>query len=196
MQWVAEDIEHNGTPMQIQSFRGGGSADQVMQFYRDRWSSRADGDVPGFVENKVGPWQVISIIENGSVLALQLQNGPNGQASGFASVTNPAAISATRDVVTTLPRPSGSTLISHTRSRDGMRQASTLVLTNNRALSSNRDFYANAMPGKGWAVSHQHEHQGTAVLLFERDGQSCEIAISRNDRGKTVIVANLTREAT
>jgi hypothetical protein len=188
--WVAENIEQNGVPMQIQQLTSVATVNEVLDFYRAQWKDSADPSIPGFVENKVGEWQTISQLENNLQTVIQIKNSRSGGTEGFASQIDIRSTPGSNRATRNFPRKSGSQLISSTESKDGAKTATTILLMNAFSIKSNADFYHSKMRAKGWSLAHAKNQSSVSILLFNRSGKSCEIAISKN-KGRTVIFANI-----
>ncbi len=188
--WVAEDIVQNGVPMQVQQLQSGLSVGEVLNFYRTQWSGAAQGDGPAFVENQVGEWQTISQLKNDRQVVVQVKPGEAGGAEGFISVADIGATPERDREAEAFPAMSGSQLVSSTRSRDGEKFATTIIYLNSFSVESNGNYYKEEMTADGWSMVHRLVQEDNTVMLFNRQGKSCEIALSDN-RGRTVILANI-----
>lgn len=188
--WVAENIEQNGVPIQIQKLTSGASVNDVLAFYRAQWSESTDPEVPGYVENQVSEWKTISQLENNQQTVIQVKARPGGGTEGFASRIDIRSSPGTNRVTRNFPRKSGTQLISSTESKDGAKSATTILMMNTFSVSSNADFYRSKMRARGWKLVHAVNPVGLSTMLFNRSKKSCEIAISKN-RGKTIIMANI-----
>lgn len=190
--WIGENIEQNGVPMQIQALTSSASVDQVLSFYRSQWENSADPDIPGFVENQVGEWQTISQLENDLQTVIQIKASSSGGVEGFVSQIDIRATPGSNRTTRNFPRKNGSQLISSTESNDSGKTATTILLMNTFSVASNTSFYQSQMPGKGWSLAYARNHSGVSMMLFNRSGRSCEIAISKDrGRGRTIVMANI-----
>ena len=128
VQWIAEDIVQNGVPMQIQQFNSGLTVSEVLQFYRDHWAGRAKGETPGYLENTLPGWNVISMLDNNDIVALQIRPSSKGGAEGYLSTANVTSKSEQDKLTRDFPKPSGTQLISSTKSFDAGKQATTILM--------------------------------------------------------------------
>ena len=189
--WVAEEINQNGMPMQIQQFRSELGVEEVLNFYRDLWRKRRDRrEIPGYIENSIDGWSVISRYENDTNIVVQLKASAEGT-GGYISTTRPMEVGGMDAFAISFPRLGGTDLVSNTASRDGGRTANTLILMNRHTVESNVLFYQSSMPGLGWKAVRDSLVEGVGVLMFNRDGETCEMSISRGDDDATVILANV-----
>jgi len=69
--WVSDNVNQNGMQLSIQTFNSPDSVSSVLSFYRSKWAK--PGDIPGFVENEMGEWQVISQLRDDYNIVLQIK---------------------------------------------------------------------------------------------------------------------------
>ncbi len=188
--WVAPEIEQSGIPLQIQQLKSGQSVEQVLNFYRTEWADAGNGDSPGFIEKAVGEWNVISRLDGGTNIVIQVKAAADGSTEGFLSVADVTGAAKESEISQDFPRLSGSELISSTASRDPGKSATTLILRNRFSVSSNTSFYQSRMPSKGWQQVHAVRAQGADILLFNKNGNSLEVAVTQDSDGITVVLAN------
>ena len=191
VKWIADNIEQNGVPMQIQQFSSGMDVAEVLKFYRQQWESRATDDMPGYLENDIPGWHVISMLDNHDIVALQIREAAGGGTEGFVSTADIRSKAAQDELTREFPRPSGTQLISSTKSFDLGKEATTILMMNSLSMESVATFYTDTMPAEGWSAGLKSRHGNTAVMLYEKDSISCELSITDNERGKIVIIANL-----
>jgi hypothetical protein len=193
LRWVAEDIKQNGVPMQIQLFSSGKKVNEVLEFYRSQWQERATDEMPGYIENRIPGWSVISILDHKDIVALQLRPSRDGGTEGYLSAVNINSQPAQDKITRNFPRPSGTTLVSSTQSSDLGKKATTIFMINSLSLGAVEDFYRHTMPVRGWARGMDANHGGTSVMLFEKDDFNCELSITEESRGDVIIIANLVK---
>ena len=189
--WVGQDIVQNGIPMQIQSFTYGGSVENLLAYYKNQWENTGQSDIPGFVEQEVGGWAIISHLENTTNTVVQAKSSDDGGAEGYISQATLGAKSDVKEIIRDFPKMSGSDVISATESSDSNREATTLIFSNHFSVESNTVFYKSKMKALGWSYVHGAEQGKTSILLFNGEGTQTEIAISKNENGMTIIFANV-----
>lgn len=192
--WVADDIVQNGVRMQIQQFESALSIEQVLAFYRTRWGLGSTPDNPGYVENVVGEWQVISRLKGDQNIALQLKPGKASGTEGFLSIADLSTLQADGYRQPDFPKPDQTELVSSSVSSDTGRLATTLIMMNPHSVRSNLAYYQSRMPSNGWSQSYSQMMSDTGVLMYSRDGGTAEIAISRSDDGRSVVLVNLVSD--
>ncbi len=190
--WVADALEHNGVPMRIRQLSTLSDVETVLDFYRRQWADPVAGG-PGYLEKRIAGWRVISRMENGRQVVVQVRPAERGGTEGFISQADFSQSMTPVQIDSRFPHKSGTRLISRTVSRDGAGKAVTLLLSNDYSVETNRRFYEDAMARDGWSLVHGADTGDSVSLLFNRSGEHCDIGIARS-RGRTVIVANLQEE--
>lgn len=188
--WVADSLEQNGIPMQIQQLTSPSGVEDVLAFYRNRWSAPVEQGAPGFVEKRVAGWHIISRLEAGRQTVVQLRGAPDGGSEGFISIADVRATPGFNRATRRFPRRSGSQILSSTVSHDGPGKTTTILLSNGHSVKSNVEFYRDAMVRGGWTLIHGMQAGSTVTLFFNKRDGRCEISISAA-RGRTFIMANL-----
>lgn len=193
LQWVAQEMVHNGIPMQIQTFHANTPPREVIAFYRQEWSARG-GRSP--VENTSGEWQIIGQRQGDYYITVQARAGGGAKSQGYIAVTQLSTLGkrAHSPSVAAFPSLGGTQIISQSQANDGGKKSITLVLRNGFSIESNSGFYRATLSGEGWTLLQDFDpaSQGVAgrVMYFERNGESCHISMSNTDDGFTVIAVN------
>lgn len=190
--WVAEKIIQNGLPLEIHSFNSELTNEGVLDFYRSEWAQSSHPEQPGYIENNVGEWRVISRLEGNKNTVVQVKNSAAGGAEGFISVSEPFATKRENKLAKNFPKMGGSKLISVTESDDSGKNATTIIYQNNFSVVSNFEYYKSAMGLSGWSLSHSFSQADTATLLFARQDAQSEVVISKGDSERVTIFANIT----
>ncbi|MGD9168671.1 MAG: hypothetical protein PVI97_01245 [Candidatus Thiodiazotropha sp.] len=187
------DVIQNGLPMQMKQFKTELSVTELLAFYKQRWSdiSTKQDNVPHYLEKEAGEWFVLSKIESGKSVVVQVKKTGNRMTEGFISVTDITDIREPNHWSNDFPRLQGTQLMSNTESVDKGRNAYTLVLYNKLSVSENRDFYRDNMYSDGWQYARGGEKSSTTMLYFKKDKWHCDITVTEADDGKTIIFANL-----
>jgi len=189
--WVADNIIQNGLPLEVQSFHSTLSPEAILSFYQSEWAQSSQPDQPGYIENNVSDWRVISRLEGNKNTVIQVKESVNGGAEGFISVSEPFATKKPNKIAKNFPKMGGSDLISVTESVDSGKGATTIIFQNTFSVASNLEYYKSSMASKGWSLNHSVDQGATAIMLFARKGAKCEIAISKVGSGRTTIFANV-----
>ena len=188
--WVSKDLQQNGVFMSIATFQSPLSNDDVMAFYRTLWRSRETED-PGYLEDRSGPWSIISKATAQRSIVLQLQDSDRSGSSGYMSIipfSNIAVSAAIQPVI-----PPGAHIISSTRSGDLAQAGTTWIISSAGDQLSAVSFYRSSFEQRGWQLMSAAQHDGSFVLLFSRGGDRNDLVIGLNISGNTIIVLNQIR---
>lgn len=186
VQWVGEDITHNGYPMQILNLKSKSGVDSILSFYRNKWAEPVAQDAPGFIENAIGEWRVISRLEGGINTVIQVKNLKSGGTEGLISIMELTPVSGGRD----FPSLNGTELISKTESKDLGKKAITTIYKNGFSIGANKDFYISTLKNQGYALVHNTLNSGVVVMFFTAKGAHIEVSISQYAENETIVVAN------
>jgi len=192
LQWVAPYIVYNGVPMSIKRFDSKQQPADILAFYRQAWKAGAAG--PAAVENKLDPWQTISVARGKCFFTVQVQAAGNNGSTGLLSTTRmPGGVRVT-DSDKSLPMMAGSTVLNDIEHSDDGKNARTLLLTNGFSAEANADFYRQTLVDQGWRPVSGYQMTTRAgpgiTLVMKRGLAETSLVITRNG-GKTTVLANM-----
>jgi hypothetical protein len=153
--WIARSMVYQGLPMQIRAFQTRDAIEDVVDFYREEWDDADDGG-NGYIINKAAePWVVISRIEEGFLMTVQVQATGKDRAWGYLARSrlptddhdDPATVKRGK----TFPQMGDTAILSEMFSEDPGKKARTMMLKNNFDIRSNVSFYRNHYGDSGWA---------------------------------------------
>lgn len=153
VEWVGKDMNINGINSSVRRFQTKKSIEDVVEFYREEWKRPISKDMPGFNETiDAAPWYIISRIEDGYLLTVQVQVEQNDDSSswGYLSMSRLPAKNASNDPGAGMPKMSNSHVLSQVKSSDAGKEATTMIISNGHSVSSNVTFYRNHYQSKGW----------------------------------------------
>lgn len=188
--WVGEDIVWNGIPMSVRKFTTSKSQLKVRDFYKQKWKSPVAKGLPGFIEDVIpGAW-LISRIENGYLMTVQIKT--SGSTWGYLGITELDDISESSEPGKGFPRMSGSQVMNEVKHNDPYRNARTVLLTNNYSVPSNVEYYRSHYEGQGWnVVMDQGDDAGSAhTLMLTKRGSEVSLTVVKTSLGSQV-VANI-----
>ena len=188
VQWVGKEMVQNGVPMSVRRFDTSMSPKQVLQYYRERWTT---GPRRPPVENRVGGWRVIGRQVGGYYVTVQVRPGAGGS-EGFIGVSMLPQLKAEPELDREFPRLAGTEVVSDTRSEDEGKSGQTLILRNDYSVITNAQYYREQLPARGWALRQDYSPAGGAehVQYFERSRESLHIVIAEDPAGGTGVVVN------
>lgn len=187
--WVATDMNHNGHGMAIKALAVQRPVDEVISFYRAAWE--AQGDTPGFVENKVGEWQVISRVTESHNLVVQVKTGSDGTTEGF--ISSLALVAKPLRRADSIPLPPNAVKVSHTRTADKGKTGYTTIMVTPSSVGAAVGFYKDHLARDGWSLVSDGFLEGSHVLKFNKHASVYEVAVSAAEDGTTVILLNRTQ---
>lgn len=156
VEWVGKNVDVNGIKSAIRAFHSKQSIEKVVHFYRKEWARPPEKDLPGYMENiDAAPWYIISRIEDGYLLTVQVQVKENDQSGswGYLSMSPlPKKSRKEPQLGKSVPKIPGSFVMNEMLSDDPGKAASTVLLSNQHSVRNNADFYRGHYQGKGWST--------------------------------------------
>lgn len=156
VEWVGQNVQVNGIKQAIRAFHTDESIEDVVSFYRKEWKRPIEKDKPGYIESIAGyPWYVISRIEDGYLMTVQVQvkkNDPNGSWGYLSMSVLPGNTDKTPEFAKTIPKIPGSIVMNELKSDDPGKKATTVIMSNTHSVRNNADFYRGHYLNKGWTM--------------------------------------------
>jgi hypothetical protein len=194
VEWVGKDLQVNGIKSQVRRFISNKSIEKVVEFYREEWKKPVAKDQPGFTETIASaPWYIISRIEDGYLLNVQVQVKPDDDSGswGYLSLSPLPKNIDPGDLGKGMPKMSNSHVMSEVKSDDPGKKATTMIITNDHSVSSNVTFYRNHYQNKGWTVETDRElDQGKNHALVFKTRRNRVTMMFMKDKNSTKIVIN------
>lgn len=184
--WISQNLNQDGMLLDIQTFRSDESVENVLSFYREVWFK--EGEIPGFVENKLGEWAIISQLRDESNIVLQVKPREDGTTEGFLSkaIKNSGVGQPKLD----FPMPDGTERFSSSYIEEDETEVHTMTFLSTQSVGNAANFYRSSMARKGWRLAKEDEVDGNQIMLFNRNGDRCELVVSQLDSESTVIHVN------
>ena len=181
---ISEQSLIDGVPAAMATLTSTTSIESVIDFYRDTWQPNEDEDDPGFVESELTGWRIISRLEDGYNIVVQLRDGQS-QASGFVSVMQMAQRVQSRNDG---PFANLQNLSRH-QSTDGRDTSTVSVYASPSSVSETHTLYREKLLFDGWQIMTDMNMQGTFVMVLSRDQSRLEISVAEStDYGSMVVV--------
>ena len=156
VEWVGQNIEVNGIKQSIRAFHTNQSIEDVVKFYRKEWKRPIEKGKPGFMESiDAYPWYIISRIEDGYLMTVQVQVMETDESSswGYLSMSRLPNTSAEEpQIAKTIPKIPGSIVMQELKSDDPGKKANTVIISNTHSVRNNADFYRGHYLNKGWTM--------------------------------------------
>ena len=199
VEWVAQNIEMNGNKTAIRAFHSDDSIEKVVEFYRKEWRRPAEKGKPGYMETiDAAPWYIITRIEDGFLLTVQVQVQKNNKDAswGYLSISplpkNPDKEPA--ELGSSTPKMPGSHVLNEMKSNDPGKKANTLIIANDHSIDSNAAFYRNHYQGSGWTTETDLNSQDVQTLVFKTKRQRVTIMLLK-DGSETRVVVNSVKNS-
>ena len=194
VEWVGKNMVVNGIKSAVRSFHTNKSIEKVVEFYRKEWKRPVAKGLPGFVETiDSAPWYIISRIEDGYLLTVQVQVKKNDESGswGYLSMSPLPGKNSISEIGKGTPKMSGSNVLSEVKSKDPGKKATTLIISNDHSVSSNVAFYRNHYQAKGWTAETDRDlSQGKSHTLVFKTRRNRITMMFMKDKNSTKIVIN------
>lgn len=176
VQWVAQQMEFNGVPMQIRTFRSRLSVQEMLDYYRARWSNGKRCDC---VENSVGPYRQIARSEGPYFYTVQVRATDARSSEGYIGVTAPPAVRTTPG--SGFPVPPATQVVNDIKADDGDTRSRTLLLQNRQPPAANAAYYEREMPQQGWRLAGRMQpRSGAQTLRYRREAQEATLVFAQH----------------
>ncbi len=200
VEWVGKNIEVNGIRSAIRAFHSKKSIENIVEFYRREWKRPVEKGKPGFMETiDAAPWYIISRIEDGYLLTVQVriqENNPSGSWGYLSTSPLPAAQNKTAKLGNTIPKIPGSFVMSEMKSDDPGKKARTLIISNTHSVRNNADFYRNYYQGNGWTTETDRNlgrDEGHSLVFKSRRNRVTIMLLK--DKNYTRVVVNSVKNS-
>jgi len=172
--WVSSNLNQSGMDLSIRPFESPDSIYVVFDFYREIWFQ--EGDIPGFVEDEMGEWTLISQLREEHNIVLQLKPSVSGGSEGFLSIATKNYGESKRDV--DFPMPDGAELFSNTFVEERGAQVDTMTFVSNQPIGTTAAFYKDNLKRRGWKLARENSFQGSEFMMFNRQGDRLELVVT------------------
>jgi len=181
-QWVAENMRMNGMPMQIKELTTEQTPQQVLAFYRQRWSDAP----PYFHEYEVSGMPAIATLRKGCFYTVQVMAHGRGAKALLGISTQPDG-GQPKTPGAGFPNMAGSKVLNDIDHYDAGKTGRTILLTNTYSPDANLNFYRRTMADDGWSAIMDRSVQGTKgishVLVMKRGYHEANLTISPGKAG-------------
>lgn len=191
---VAPEMHANGVTMSVRALHAQISADDLIAHFRALWAPLATGKRPGSMEHRVEDWRVISTVEGDCFTTVQIK--PEGKGSyALVAVSRKPDGSRPSTAGLEFPMLPGSKVLADYGYVDGVRNARTVVVTNQARLSSNVDYYLSTLQKGGWVVLMQGDPRTadgktSRALLMKKGLEEISLVFTADSGGQVTVVAN------
>lgn len=210
LQSVTSQGQYNGRVMAIAALHSSNDSATVAAFFKQRWRVASDSDTPGFIENSIPGWQLISRLQGDFNIVVQLHqnqrmgksgalSGPQEHlqhrnlggertsgARGFISVTriSPSRVPANRGPFSNLQR------LSTNQTKDGADSSQLSVYASPTSLHRTHELYIPKLRQGGWRVLTDTRVDQGWVSVLTRDQSRLELSFLGSKEFASVVVVH------
>lgn len=191
IEWVSNDVSHNGTELVIARYESPLSHQETIEFYRHVWPGDKNASMPAFIKTEIENWLLISRLSEGVNTVLQIDSSNSSQSTGFiSSVDVNRPVTATTST-NTLP---GIELLSHTSSNDEKSKSSVSVYQSGRSLETFSELMMSKFHEEGWRIVHLRPLSESKIVSFRKSDwgklKRLEMVVSKRASGGSLAVVN------
>lgn len=184
--WISTNLNQSGMVMSIRAFHSPDDIETVFEFYRTAWY--VEGELPGFIEDKMMEWKLISQKREAENVVLQLKPTDQGGSTGFLSI---AQLNGTSTPIEHgFPLPDETEEFATTYIKENGADVHTMTFITKQPVGATSAFYKDKLSRKGWAMARSMDVKGSNVLLFNRKDDRVEMVIQQLNGDDTVIYVN------
>lgn len=194
---VGENMTVGGRTMDIRQFYTNDDIDRFKRFYYQKWEKGEIKDLPGYLETHDNPpWHIISRLEQGFLLTVQAQSADNGGTWGYLAMSKLVQEDAPQVADSAVPKLPGSRIIHDIHSEDIGQSGVTMIITNDKSMNSNTDYYKNYYEGHGWRTDlDQHiAEDNSYVLAFTKGLEKVNLVFRHVDKSTYITVNKVTHD--
>lgn len=184
--WISTNLNQSGMVMSIRAFHSPDDVDTVFDFYRSAWFS--EGEIPGFLEDKMMDWTLISQKRDSENVVLQLKPTDQGGSTGFLSIAQLGGVSSPNEHG--FPLPDETEEFATTYIKENGADVHTMTFITKQPVGVTAAFYKDRLSRKGWAMARSMDVKGSNVLLFNRKDDRVEMVIQPLNGEDTAIYVN------
>ncbi len=194
---VGQDMTVGGKAMSIRQIYTRDKISKVKAFYHSRWAEAEIPGLPGYTENNaLEPWHIISRLEEGYLLTVQIQRADDGGTRGYLASSKLSRELTPSKQAESFPKIQGTRIVHDIQSRDAGQRAVTMLLSNHHSLSSNSSYYKNYYQQRGWRIDLDQPmpRAGMYVLAFTHGREKVNIVLTGNENSTKITVNKVVHD--
>jgi len=186
---VGEDMLIKGRRTSVRMFTTDDEVEDVLIFYREEWADPVAEGGPGFAAEDLAmrPWRLLTRVEDGYVMTVQVQPGKGGS-WGYLAISR-LAEGGEGEAYDTPPSMRGSEIISSVEHSDPGRDATTTVIANEFSVRANVQFYRDRYADWRQDMDRALKEGRVHAMRFTRGRRNVTITI-KGDDGQAQVVVN------
>lgn len=194
---VGNNISVGGRSMSIRQFYTRDKIEKVKRFYHSRWEKGEIKDLPGYLETKANPpWLIISRLEQGYLLTVQMQSADDGGTWGYLASSPLSQANTSSAALDSFPKLPGSRIIHDMQTKDIGQSGITMLISNEKSLDSNTNYYKNYYQQHGWRTDLDLPLNDSAshILAFTNGRQKVNLVFKTVDKSTVITVNKVTHD--
>ncbi len=155
---VSNNMEINGIATGVRAFTSRDKMGKIVNFYKDLWHEGIGNGLPGFtLTNAMEPWILLSRIEKGYLMTVQVQPKDSGGSWGYLAISRipkpPEKGKKPVEIGKQIPKMDKSHVLNEIKSRDAGQSGRSVVVLSPHSVASNVNFYRNHYATAGWSTA-------------------------------------------
>jgi hypothetical protein len=190
---VGNNITVSGKTMNIRQFYTKDKIDKVKKFYYKKWEKAEIKGLPGYTETEDNPpWYIISRLQQGHLLTVQMQSADDGGTWGYLASSELMQEQVESTVADSIPKLKGSEIIHDIQTKDIGQSGNTMIISNDLSLESNTNYYKSYYQQRGWRtdIDKALDTANSHVMSFTKGRDKVNLVMTRGDKS-TYITVNL-----
>jgi hypothetical protein len=190
---IGEDIVVNGVAMRATHFQSPAGTQDVLEFYRESWSSAIPAEQPR--EQSLGTWRVIGRQNGSRHETVQIRALPGGGTEGYLASSDTR--SRPRAPASSPVRlPLGAATISVVESKEGTRQATQILARSPLGIALTERWLRTAARLQGFEAEHGSDEparsDGSKALFLKRGGEELISVVQPAGKGSVIVIHHVT----
>lgn len=189
-QLIAPRIIINGRLMSIVAANSRLSPGAFAQFYKDLWKGQPNR--PLFVEDTLGPWDVVGHKEGQCYYTVQIRADGKGGSTALLGIGTLGQDFGSG--VLDFPAPGDARPLTHMVSQDGGRNGDTWLLYTANLPGAVVDWYTQNMPSFGWSQDMPSARgSGPSMLMFSKGRSHAGIVVAPLKSGASITLTVMSQ---
>ncbi len=189
---VSNNMQINGIATQVRVFKSREETGEIVNFYKELWDEGEEKHLPGYtITNTMEPWLLITRIEKGYLMTVQLQEQKAAGSWGYLAVSKlPRKGEKPEPIGKKIPTMHDSRVMNEIKSRDIGQNGRSVVVMSPHSVTSNINFYRSHYQTAGWSTNMDRtvEDGKMHAFSFKRGRERVNIMIMGNHKESRIVV--------
>jgi hypothetical protein len=192
---IGEEIVVNGVAMRATHFQSPASTQDVLDFYRESWSSAIPAEKPR--EQSLGTWRVIGRQNGAKHETVQIRALPGGGTEGYLASSDTRA-RPRAPAPSPIRLPLGAATISVVESKEGTRQATQILARSPLGIALTERWLRTAARMQGFESEHASDEparsDGSKALFLKRGGEELISVVQPAGKGSVIVIHHVSAD--